>query len=300
MASSRINWRVTIPVLLAVLAVWPPSGRLRAQRVLDLPIRESGGPDGLATGPIAVFWNPAAGRIPAQRGEALIVDVQGPHSTSLDGVALASFFRLDASTALGVGFRHVGLDEIPLTTTSPLPDDAEGSLDISETTLSVAALRVVGRSLSFGAGAHFTRAARTLDARDEVEVGAGIRSAADNWRPGFGASIRFGEQGTDWTLGAELAPIAATLGGGALGASYGLSGSPWYRGLAHRVALNADWASRVRISAGVASEPDVGGRSWDPVVGAVVEIQRYSVGLLREELSNGIGAVHTFRLGITF
>jgi hypothetical protein len=300
MASSHINWPVAVPVLLAVLGAWPPSSGLSAQRVLDLPVRESGGPDVLATGPLAVFWNPGAGRIPAQRGEALIVDVQGPHSTSMDGVALASLFRLDPNTAVGIGFRHVGLDDIPLTTTSPLPDDAEGSLDISETTLSLAATRVVGRTLAIGAGAHFTRASRALDARDEVELGAGFRRAPGNWLPGFGAAIRFGEQGTDWAVGAELAPSAAVVSGGNLSVSYGVAGSPWYRGLSHRAAVGAAWAARVRISAGVASEPDVGGRSWDPVVGAVVEIRRYSVGILREELANGIGAVHTFRLGVTF
>ncbi len=300
MASSRINWHAAVPFFLAFGAIGPTPGRLVAQRVLDLPVRGSGGPDVLARGPISVFWNPGGGRIPAQRGEALIVDVQGPNSTSLDGVALASVFRLDPSTAIGVGFRNVGLDQIPLTSTSPLPDDVEGTLDISETTLSVAATRIVGHSLTFGAGAHFTRAARALDARDEVEVGAGLRTAARNWMPGFGASLGFGEQGTDWAVGAELAPAAAVVSGGNLSVSYGVAGSPWYHGLTHRIALGAEWASRVRLSAGIAGEPDVGGRSWDPVLGAAVEIQRYSVGVLREELGNGIGAVHTFRLGVTF
>jgi len=300
MASSRINWHAAVPCLLAVFAVGATSGQLLAQRVLDLPVRESGRPDVLARGPIAVFWNPAGGRIPSQRGEALVVDVQGPHSTSLDGVALVSVFRLDSSTAIGVGFRHVGLGEIPVTSTSPLPDAIEGTLDISETTLSFAATRVVGPSLTFGAGAHFTRAAQALDASDEVEVGAGLRTAARNWVPGFGASLGFGEQGTDWAVGAEFAPAAAVLSGGSLSVSYGIAGSPWYHGLTHRVALGATWASRVRLTAGIAGEPDVGGRSWDPVLGAVIEIQRYSVGILREELANGIGAVHTFRLGVTF
>jgi len=290
---------MAFPVILAVAAAIP-CGRLRAQRVLDLPVRESGAPDVLATGPIAVFWNPAAGRIPAQRGDALVVDVQGPHSTTMDGVALAAVFRLDPVTAVGVGFRHVGLDEIPLTSTSPLPDDVEGALDISETTLSVAATRAVGSTLSFGASTHFTRAARALDAQDEVELGIGLRTAGRDWLPGFGASVGFGEQGTAWALGAELAPAAATIPGGNLSLSYGIAGSPWYRGVTHRIAFGAALVSRVRISAGVASEPDVGSRSWDPVLGAIVDVQRYSVGFLREELANGIGAVHTFRLGITF
>ncbi|MGD8278730.1 MAG: hypothetical protein PVH00_11915 [Gemmatimonadota bacterium] len=300
MASSRINWHAAVPVLAALAAAGYPSGHVLAQRVLDLPVRESGAPDVLATGPIAVFWNPGGGRVPVQRGEALVVDVQGPHSTTVDGVALAAVFRLDPATAIGVGFRHVGLDEIPLTSTSPLPDDVEGALDISETMMSVAATRVVGRSLSFGASAHFTRAARALDAEDEVELGIGLRTAAANWTPGIGASVGFGEQGTEWAVGAELAPAVAEVAGGTFSLSYGIVGSPWYRGVSHRVALGAGWASRVRISAGLASEPDVGGRSWDPVLGAIVDISRYSVGFLHEELANGIGAVHTFRLGVTF
>jgi hypothetical protein len=81
---------------------------------------------------------------------------------------------------------------------------------------------------------------------------------------------------------------------------YGLSGSPSHEGVSHRIGASATWGGRLRVLAGVAGEPDVAGRTWEPVIGAVVSVQRYSVGILREQLANGIGAVHTFRLGLAF
>ena len=298
MASRRINCRVWGRVALGLAAGLPAP--LAAQRVLDLPVREGAGADALAGGPFAVFWNPGSASIPGARGEILLLDVRGPSSTGIDGVALAALYRLDERTALGAGLRHVGIDEIPTTSSSPLPDDVEGSLDVAETTLSVVAVREVGDGLAFGAGAHFTRASRALGAEDEVEVGAGLRRGARGWTPGIGAAVRFGERGTDWVAGIELAPAVRGPAGAAAALSYGASGSPAYRGITHRIGLSGTWGGRLRVTAGVAGEPDVGGRAWDPFIGAVVNVQRYSVGILREELPNGIGAVHTFRLGLSF
>lgn len=301
MPTGRINWRMAGRLAIALAGLLAGPAGLSAQRVLDLPIRDGGGPDALAAGPFAAFWNPGGLARLAGRGEVLLLDVQGPVSTGLDGVALAATFRLDDRTVLGAGFRHAGLEEIPTTSTSPLPDEVEGSLDISESTFSLAAARSVGADLAFGAGAHFTRAARALDAEDEVEIGAGVRRLPRGWVPGFGAAVRFGESGTGWEAGVEwLARGLARLGGGAAGVGYGVSGSPSFEGLSHRVGLSATWSTRFRVTAGLAGEPDVAGHVWEPVVGAVVNVQRYSVGVLREELANGIGAVHTFRLGIAF
>lgn len=301
MASSRNNWlrvgRAAAGLIALHIGATPG---LAAQRLLDLPIRAGGGPDALVTGAFAVFWNPAASGIPTGRGEAMVVDVQGPAATSLDGAAFAGLYRLDARTALGMGVRHSGLGEIPTTTTSPLPDEVAGAIDVGETTFGVMAARTAGSALVFGASAQFTRASRALGATDEIEVGAGLRRPHQGWVPGFGAMVRLGEAGADWAVGVEFAPAVARLAGARASLSYGLAGSPLYGGISHRVGLEADWSRRFRLMAGLAGEPGADGHAWDPTVGADLSIQRYTVGVLREQLANGVGAVHSFRLGVRF
>lgn len=300
MASGGINWRILCLAASALAITVAPQGSAYGQRVLDFPVRSGGGSDALIRGPVAVFWNPGAVGIPAGRGEFVLLNVQGPSATSVDGVALASLVRLDERTTLGAGFRHIGLDEIPATSTSPLPDDVEGSLDIGESTFSIVAARTLGTDLVFGAGAHFTRAARDLNADDEVSVGAGFHRPGNDWTPGVGASARIGEEGTEWEAGLALAPSRATLGDGSFDVSYGISGSPRFEGLSHRAVVGASWSTRLRVSGGLAGEPGSDGHAWEPVLGVAVQLRRYSVGVLREALPNGVGAVHTFRLGVSF
>jgi hypothetical protein len=60
------------------------------------------------------------------------------------------------------------------------------------------------------------------------------------------------------------------------------------------------WRDLVDLSIGIAGEPGLGGHTWDPVAGVSVRFGRFTVGVLRENLPNNVGAVHAFRLGTAF
>ncbi len=283
-------------ILLATLLGASP---VAAQRVLDLPMRTTAGADALARGPIAVFWNPGALGIPARRGEGLLLDVRGPSATGLDGVGLAGVMRLDASTSLGFGFQHVGVADIEQTTTSPLPEDGAVPLDIAENAFSIAIDRSLSKGLSVGAGAHYTRTAAVLDGDNVTSFGAGfLYQATTSFHPALAAGLLFEQAANGWfaAAGAERA-VAPDW---SVGAEYGASGSERFQGVAHRIAAVGAWREWLRFTAGVAGEPGVGERTWKLATGATVQLSRYQLGVLREDMPNGIGAVHSFRLSVVF
>jgi hypothetical protein len=292
-----INLSLGLAAALAVSIASP----LRAQRILDLPMRAGPGADALATGPLAVFWNPGSLGMPAGRGEALILDVRGPASTSLDGVGLAGIVRLDPRTVVGFGFQHVGIGDIEETTTSPLTSDGAVPLDISENAFHFAALRVLGSGIGVGASVQYTRASEIGGGGDVVGLGAGFRySVGEGSGPTLAGGLRFEDSSTDWYAGLAMCRAIGTGGDWAAGADWGLAGSGRYNGVSHRIAATAVFQDRLNLAAGLVGEPGEEGRTWNPAMGISLELSRYRIGVLREQLANGIGAVHTFRLDLTF
>jgi hypothetical protein len=276
------------------------ASRLSAQRILDLPMRAGPGADALATGPLAVFWNPGSIGMPGGRGEALVLDVRGPASTGLDGVGLAGIVRLDPRTVVGFGFQHVGISDIEETTTSPLTSDGAVPLDISENAFHFAALRVLGSGIGVGASVQYTRAADIGGGNDVVGLGAGFRYALrEGSGPTIAGGLRFEDSNTDWYAGIAMRRPIRT-GDWAVGADWGVAGSGRYAGVSHRLAASAVWQDRMNVGAGLAGEPGEEGRTWNPALGVSLQLSRYRIGVLREQLANGIGAVHTFRLDLAF
>lgn len=295
--------RRTINLSLGLVAVFAASiaSPLRAQRILDLPMRAGPGADALAAGPLAVFWNPGSLGLPAGRGEALVMDVRGPASTGLDGVGLAGIVRLDPRTVVGFGFQHVGIGDIEETTTSPLTSDGAVPLDISENAFHFAALRVLGSGIGVGASVQYTRAAEIGGGDDVVGLGAGFRyGVAGGAGPTVAAGLRFEDTSTDWYAGVGMRRSIGTGGEWAAGADWGLAGSGRFAGVAHRIAASAVWQDRLNVAAGLAGEPGAEGRTWNPALGVSLQLSRYRIGVLREQLANGIGAVHSFRLDLAF
>jgi hypothetical protein len=283
-------------VLVALLLAMPA----QAQRVLELPMRGGAGADALATGALAVFWNPGSLGVPAGRGEALIMEVRGPSATGLDGFGLAGVTRLDERTALAFGYQRAGLEDIEQTGTSPLPEAGASPLEVAENTFSFGAMRALG-ALSVGAGVRYTRTSAALGGQNVTAVGAGFRAAASlaSLRANFGGAVHFEEEGTDWIAGLG---VDRTLAGNdwSVGGEYGLSGSPRYHGTSHRMALAAAWRDLVRTSAGVVGEPGAEGHTWTPVVGIGLRFTRYQLGVLREDLPSELGPVYSFRFGVSF
>ncbi len=285
--------------LALLLAALP--GAAQAQRVLDLPVRMSAGPDALMTGPIAVFWNPATAAS-AMRGEVVVMDVRGPTETGLGAFALAGTWRLDERTTIALGYQHVGIDDIEETTTSPLPPAGGASLiEIGENVLAVAATRRAGTRVAIGAGVQYARAADALGGQDVVEIGAGaLVEPSLPLAPRIGGAVRLDDEGATWTAGIELAPAALRAGGWLFRAAGGAGGSPRFHGVSLRWAGVAHWADHVVVSAGMGGEPGADGRTWDPLASVSLRLTRYTVSALREELPNASGAVHAFRLSVTF
>jgi len=297
---NRINLQRLRP-LFSALALAGAAGPAAAQRLLDLPMRAGAGADALAAGAIAVFWNPGSLGIPAGRGEALAIDVRGPSSTSLDGIGLAAVVRLDPQTAVAAGVQRVSVDEIEATSTSPLPGEGTAPIDLAENAFSFAALRSIGPTMSVGVNVLYARASDYVGGSGDVAIGTGFRwTPAWKFSPALAAGVRHDEQGTDWFAGAAVSRALGRDSVWTARAEYGVRGSARFRGMSHRTALFASWRDRFGVSAGVAAEPGADGHTFKPVMGVGLRLSRYQLSVLREDLPNGVGAVHSFRLGVSF
>jgi hypothetical protein len=264
-------------------------------------MRSAAGSDALAKGAIAVFWNPGSIGIPASRGDVLAMDVRGPSSTGLDGIGLAAVVRLDERTAIGVGYQRVGVEDIDQTSTSPLPDNGITAIDLSENAFSFAALRSLGDILSVGVNVLYTRTSDYVDGDDVVALGTGFRwTPRSPLQPALAAGLRYEDQGTNWFAGASVSQPLASDSVWLATAEYGASGSARYRGISHRAGAIVDFRRQFSASVGIASEPGAEGHTFKPVLGIGLRLSRYQLGVLREDLPNGVGAVHSFRLGVSF
>lgn len=281
------------------LLLFAPAPPLAAQRLLDLPVRAWAGADATASGAVAAFWNPAAAIITG-RAEAMVLDVLAPEPTGLGGFAAAAAFRVDSALTLAIGYHHVGVDGIMLTTDSPLPEDAT-PLELGEDALALSARRALGQFLAAGVSLRYVRAAEFAEDRSVLEFGAGIHLRPElPGRPVIGAAARAESEGMAWMTGIDVTPFLAADDEWRLGASWGADGGPLRIGVSHRLAALAGWRDVVRVSAGMSGEPDADGRTWRPVASASVRLARYALGVMREQMANDFGAVHALRFTIAF
>ena len=287
----RVGW---IALMLLVLPV-----AARAQRLLELPVRTGATPEVLATGASAAFWNPASAIAIGGRGEVVLLDVNGPDATGLAGFAGAAAVRLDPRTVLTLGYRHVGIEEMERTSTSPMPDP-EG-LDVAEDVFGLGAARSLNDAMAVGVGAEYTRPSADLDTDAKLVIGVGARLRLRHpWGPTLAGAVQAEEDEPGWRVAAEVAPERLRLGDWSAAFAYGLSGGPRLRGPEHRLATRVAWRERVTLSAGIAAADDNGGTAWTPLGGIVVHINRYVIGVVREHLAHDFGAVHSLRFGVEF
>lgn len=273
---------------------------LAGQRLLDLPVRTWAGADAIATGAVAAFWNPAGTGVLARRAEILIVDVLAPEPTGIGGFAAAGAWRIDESTTLAAGYHHVGIDNVLRTGDSPLPGDAT-PLDLGEDGLAIAASRRVDDVFHGGLVVRYIRASRIVEDRGVVEFGAGVQARPRlRTNPVIAAFARAEADGFAWSAGAGAMPFGDAERGWRAGATWGIEDSPRHPGPAHRLAAVAGWRDYVEASVGVANEPDAEERTWRPVVSGALRLSRYALGVMRENMANGFGALHTVRFSVVF
>ena len=272
-----------------------------AQRLLDLNPRPSADAEALAPGAIAVFWNPAGIARVEGRAEASFVDVRGPESTGLGGLAIAAALRLDARMVVALGFEHAGIDGIERTGTSPLPEDRRGAIDLGEDAFVAAAAHTFGEALSVGVSVDYFRAADVTQVDDGVEFGGGALFHPElPLSPVLALAARVERDATVWRTGFEVAPVQMAGSGWSMTAGYGADGGGRATSIGHRVVTGARYRDRVRVAVGAVGGGQDDDFGWVPVASAELRIARYVVGVLRETLPNDFGAVHAFRFTVRF
>ncbi|HUH14132.1 MAG TPA: hypothetical protein VMK65_13540 [Longimicrobiales bacterium] len=296
----RRRMGAVLPAIL-LLAASPVVAQRTSPRIVEWPVRNGALPGALLTGAAALFWNPAGVLALPGRAEASLVDVVGPDGIEVDILALSAAARLGERAAVGLGFAHFGLDDIPVTTTSPIPDPGSGTVDVGEQELSLAGAYALPGDLTLGAGLRYARA--KLGERAEARAGA---TAGARWTPPLpggpvlAASVLRQGGAVRWLAGLAASLPAPEDRPWTLRGGYGVSGGGGALPSAHTVSLTGAWGSRVGRVAALAAEPDGAGRDWLPLLGADLRLGRYVLGVVREELPNDFGAAYSYRLDITF
>jgi hypothetical protein len=278
------------------------SGQVRAQRLLDWTIHTTAAPEALTRGAAAGFWNPAGIELDSGRVEGLILDMQGPSSTGLNGVALAASGRLQERTSIGFAYQHLAVGGIPLTDTSPNTDALGAEIGVSEDRITLAGSQPVSQTTSAGAMVQYLRANDGSTISTELTFGAGFRYGADavRFKPVLAGAGFVASGQTRWIGGAEVTPLALRTTPVTIVLGYGISGNGRQTRPTHRATITARYAEYVGVTAGALAEPGTDGTTLQPVLSADLQLGRYMIGVLREGLPNSFGAMYSYRLNIRF
>lgn len=282
--------RVLMAAALLMLSAAPTA----AQRLLNWPVRTSALPEAVTSGAGAVFWNPAGAAVAAgSRAEAMVVNLRTPADLGLNGIALAALGVFER-TVLALGYEHMGLDPITETTTST---EAVGEINLGEDRFTLAASRQVNRALHAGATARYTR--DNLEGTESVMAfGAGLLLNLNTvLSPRLAVYAVTEAEQVAWGAGAEVR-LPAWLGEAyPIGAAYGVVdlGDGL---LGQRATALLGWKDLVSVTGGLVREGTAAEASWQPALAASLRINRYTLGVLRESLSNDFGATYSFRLQV--
>jgi len=283
--------------VLAALAFLSPSGA-EGQAIFNWPLRAGIQPEAILTGAGAVFWNP--GSLVPEVGtgqEVWVVHVDGPDATGVRGVAVSGVINLPMGLSGGLAYSHLGIQDIPRTTTSPHPE--AGEINIGEDVAVLALARNVSEQTGLGGGFRFQRGAVGRESRSRVEGELGIHHQSKlPLSPRFGLAVR-GLGGEIQTLGGfelSLPPLASSRIPIRVG--YGLQAEEGLESVDHRFSLRSSWMDQLHLGTGLSYLGREDG--WTSLWMLGADIGRYSLSVLRESLANGFGAVHYFRASLRF
>ena len=282
---------------LALVASISPCGA-GGQVIFDWPLRAAPQPEAVLTGAGAVFWNP--GSLVSEVGtsqEVWFIHVDGPDATGVRGVAVSGVFDLPLGFRGGVGYWHLGIQDIPRTTTSPHHE--AGEIHIAEDVGLLALSKPLAGGTGVGVALRFQRGAAGRDAKSEVGGEVGIHHQTNlPLSPRFGLAIR-GLGGDLKTLGGvevSLPPLASSRIPIRVG--YGFQADEDFGFLDHRVSFRGSWMDQVHLGMGLSYLGNDNG--WTPLWMLGADVGRYSLSVLRESLANGFGPVHFFQASIRF
>lgn len=267
------------------------------QRVLDWPVRTNAGPEAVARGVEATYWNPAAIASGTSRGEVLIADQRSPASIGVGGFAAAVSWRLDPRTTVAAGYQHVSIDDIGETSTSPLPDTGEPTFSIGEDQFAIGVAHALGSTLSAGGGVRMDRSNELGFNESTTSLIAGFLFAPTlPLRPVVGASVLTQSGGVRYSGGIEAG--SSLMKDLELRAGYGVRGGENTVAMEHRIGATLKWRQMLGVTGGFATADAGAERTWDAVVGASLRVSRYELGVLREGLANDFGAAYSFRFKV--
>jgi hypothetical protein len=285
------RWTAVVHAVLALAAAWPAPGR--GQAAVSWPLRGEAGPEALASGAAATAANPS-GLAGAGRGEALLASLRGPPATAVRGVWLAATVAGGVRWWVATSYAHVGVADIPRTTTSPEPDPGAGTVAVSEDRLTAAAAAQVSGEFAVGGSVTVRRTQLGGPASHAAGGTLGVRLApGGTGGPVLGAAIRLDGPAATGLAGLETAWNAGPL---RLVPAYGIAGTGF--GAEHRATLRVAWQERAEAAGGLVSVPDSFGRHWVPVMAAGLRLGQAELSGLRETLPHGFGAAHSVRVTI--
>jgi hypothetical protein len=269
---------------------------VQGQSIFEWPLRASPQPEAVLTGGGAVFWNHGglASTFGTER-EIWLMHVDGPDVTGVRGVAVAGVVDLPEGLRGGIGYWHLGIQDIPRTTSSPDPED--GEVNISEDVGVVSLAWGFGGHTGIGGGLRFTRGAAGREARSQVAGEVGIQHQSNlPLTPRFGVSIHgIGRETKSWGgVEVSLPPLYSSQI--PLRAGYGIQTDGSLHAEDHRFSFRASWMDQFHL--GVGSSYLGGDNGWTPLWMLGADIGRYSFSVLRESLANNFGAVHFFQASL--
>lgn len=266
--------------------------------IFDWPIRTAPQPEAVLTGAGAVFWNP--GGLVAEVGtqqEAWMLHVDGPDVTGVRGVGVAGVFDLPQGIRGSIGYWHLGIHDIPRTTTSP--HQGTGEISITE---DVALLSLAYSPWSrggVGGAIRFSRGAAGGDSKSQASGEVGIHHHSTfPWSPRLGLVFR-GIGGDFKTMGGvEANPATLASGRIPIRVGYGIQLGDQFGWTDHRFSLRGSWKDQLNLGLGMSYLGADNG--WTPLWMAGADLGRYSISILREALANDFGSVHFFQASIRF
>jgi hypothetical protein len=226
----------------------------------------------------------------------MLMDLRGPGTSGVTGMGIAAAWRLDPRTTVAAGFQHVGVDGIERTDDAP---EAGTTIDIGQDLFAIAASHQLSK-LRVGASAQVSRGSAILNEPSMTRLGIGLQYALPISLPvTVAGSAQSQNSNTLWSAAARVAPALPFADWG-IAAAYGAAGSTGHDGVSHRVSARGTWRGLFTLEGGAVAEPESDGHSMTAIGSIGVTVNRYELGVVRESLANGFGAVHTFRIGILF
>lgn len=285
-----------LPILLVLSTA--SQAPARGQLIFDWPIRSVSQPEAVLTGAGAVFWNP--GSLAASAGtrqEFWIAHIDGPDATGVQGLALAGTLNLPAGIQGALGYWHLGIPDIPITTDSPAQNF--GTMEVAEDVAVLGLARNGAAGLGMGGTLRVQRGSAGGERLSRMEGALGVSlSPGLPFSPRLGLALEGLGQTPGLLAGMEVAlpPLARARIPIHLG--YGIQRERGAKVAAHRLSFRCSWMERLHMGFGMSDWGEAEG--WTPLWTLGVELGRYSFSLLREDLANGFGPVHFYRAAIRF